>query len=75
MMSDDWNHRVWKVNCGEDVSAHARVQFHLCELTVSQFTGLVQYVFRHSKFAHVMKERSSFDRLDQARIRYPQLLG
>ena len=51
----------------------ARVQFHLFELTVSQFTGLVQYVFRHRKFAHVMKERSSFDRLDQAIIRLPRI--
>ena len=68
MMSDYWDYGVWKVDCGQNVSTDARMELHFFEFSGSQFAWLVQNVFGHCQFAHVVEKSRRLNRLNQSFI-------
>ena len=75
MVSDDRNHRIWEVDCRENVGANPGVKLHLLKLSRRKLPGLVQDVLGDGELSHVMEKRRCLNRLKKLVVRYADVFG
>src|SRR5262245_37894693 len=75
VMPNNWNDRIGKINCRQDVGADTCVKLHLFKFSRRKFAWLIENVLWHGQFAHVVKKCGRFRSFDQSFISNAQTLS
>src|SRR5262245_54359510 len=75
MVSNYRHNGIGEINRREYVRANTCMKLHFIEFSCRQFPWLVQNVFGHCKFAHVMEQRGRFDGFNELLVSYTDYTG